>query len=702
VADLVTGALVAGRFRIVELLGMGGMGAVYRAVQEPLEREVALKVIKDPKGSEDTRARFTREARLVAALRDPAIVTLYDFGITEDERPFLAMELIEGESLEARLARLGRLTVDEAVGILAAVARCLAVAHAEGVMHRDVKPANVMLTSSGHTKLVDFGIARHCAECDGLTAPGDVLGTPGFLPPEAVLSGKTDDPRGDIYGLGVTAYETLAGRPPFTAPTPLALVLKHAQEIPQALRKHIAIPKELDELVMAMMAKDPAERPTTREVAARLAGMVRTADDLQLSSTQLGGDPITGPLSQPLTRPARPSIAVLPFVCLGDDPEQEYFADGITEDVICELSRHPSLFVIGRASSFAYKGQRLSTQLVGRELGVRYIVEGSVRRAGKRVRVTAQLVDTETASPLWAERYDHDLHDLFEVQDAITRAIVAALPGRIEAAHLEKTRRRPTEDLDAYDLLLQVRDLHHKGSAEDNQKARVLLDRILELDDDFAQAHAWRACVIGQGFARGYLEVEKFEELDVVARESLERAAHGGAHDAECLRMMGELAIDDRDFDEALRINQRALELIPNEPRIVIQRGEILARLGRGSEALEWIERGIRLDPHSRQLFTWQLALAQFASGDLRLALESLEHITAKGFKHRLLIAICAHHLGNFAQARAAIGEVLTKMPITVDLFHRMCPFSPAETQQLCDEALTALGIPPGEERPEG
>ena len=306
------------------------------------------------------------------------------------------------------------------------------------------------------------------------------------------------------------------------------------------------------------------------------------ADPVRAFHVRIGGTARAPAAPAADAAPHRPSLAVLPFDNLSGDPQEDYFADGITEDLITEFSRFQELIVIARNSVFSYKGRAVKVQEVGRDLGVRYILEGSVRKAGERVRITAQLIDAATGHHLWAERYDRKLDDVFGVQDEVTQKIVATLPRRLEAADLERARRKPTANMAAYDYLLKGKDHHHRGTKADIAKGLKALSKAIELDPDYAQAYAWLACTIGRGTARGYLK--RSEELMSQVIESIHKAHSLDAEDPECHRLLSEVYLLRRDFDKAEFHQQRALALNPNDPRLVVQRGFLLAWLGRGED----------------------------------------------------------------------------------------------------------------------
>ena len=365
--------------------------------------------------------------------------------------------------------------------------------------------------------------------------------------------------------------------------------------------------------------------------------------------------------------PDKPSIAVLPFANMGGDPEQDYFADGITEDLITELSRFHGLFVIARNSVFSYKGKSPKVQDVGAELGVRYILEGSVRRAGERVRITAQLIDAATGHHLWAERYDRKLasdvfvDDVFGVQDEVTQKIVATLPRRLEAADLERARRKPTANMAAYDYLLQGKDHHHRGTKVDIAKGLKALGKAIELDPNYAQAYAWLACTISRGFVRGYFE--RSEELMSQVIESIHKAHSLDAEDPECHWLLCEVHLLKREFDKAEFHQERALALNPNDPRLVVQRGFLLAWLGRGEDGVEWVERAMRLDPNLPEDYYRNLGLLLHEARRYAEAVDALKRMPAPQVPQRAHLASCYGWMGARDEARAEAAKIIELTP---------------------------------------
>ena len=346
---------------------------------------------------------------------------------------------------------------------------------------------------------------------------------------------------------------------------------------------------------------------------------------------------------------------------MGGDPEQDYFADGIPEDLITELSRFHGLFVIARNSAFSYKGKSPKIQDVGTELGVRYVLEGSVRKAGERVRITAQLIDAATGHHLWAERYDRKLDDVFEVQDEVTRQIVATLPRRVEAADLERAMHKPTANMAAYYYLLRGKDHHHRGTKKDIAKGLRALSKAIELDPSCAQAYAWLACTIGRGFVRGYMEESEALMSQVI--DSIHKAHALDAEDPECHRLLCEVYLLQREFDKAEFHQERALSLNPNDPRLVVQRGFLLAWMGRGEDGVEWVDKAMRLDPNLPEDYYRNLGLVLHEARRYAEAVDALKRMPAPRVPQRAHLASCYGWLGAHQEASAEAAGIIELKP---------------------------------------
>ena len=357
---------------------------------------------------------------------------------------------------------------------------------------------------------------------------------------------------------------------------------------------------------------------------------------------------------------SKPSIAVLPFTNLSGDPEQEYFSNGVAEDIITELSRLRWLDVIARNTTFAYKGEATNLLELRRALRVQYVLSGSVRRAGGRVRITAHLLEAETGKQLWAERLDREVKDIFAVQDEITQLIVAALPGQIEAAGLQQARRKPPENLAAYEYLLRAKDHHHRGTREDNALALELLDKAIELDPESAQAYAWKACTLGQALVRGYVDPD-LAWKQMVAQ--VEKALALDEDDFECHRLLGYIHLIRRQYDRAWFHYERAFELNPNDPRILSQRGEFLTWAGRPGEGVPWLEKALHLDPYRPDGRLTNLGVALHAARRYQDAAAVFRKIANIGYEHHAYLASCCARMGLAVEARRHADEVLRLKP---------------------------------------
>jgi adenylate cyclase len=357
----------------------------------------------------------------------------------------------------------------------------------------------------------------------------------------------------------------------------------------------------------------------------------------------------------------KPSIAVLPLVNMSGDPEQEFFADGLTEDIITELSRFRDLLVISRNSTFVHKGKAVKVQEVAREFGVEYVLEGSVRKAGSRIRVTVQLIDAETDRHIWAERYDRELEDIFAIQDEMTRAIVATLPGRVEAATHDRAKRKPTDNMAAYECVLAAKVLHHRSIREDNAEAQRLLDRAIALDPDYAHAHAWKACVLGQSWIYGWC-ADNDAALQQVAAE-LEIALALDDTDSDVHRILAAVNLTRDDHNKAAYHQERALALNPNYDLVVVQQGELLTWLGRPEEGIDWIKRAMRLNPCHPERFWSHLGRACYCAEKYAEAAEAFSRITRPDHTHHAFLAATFAQMGNAVAAAAHAAEALKREP---------------------------------------
>ncbi len=353
---------------------------------------------------------------------------------------------------------------------------------------------------------------------------------------------------------------------------------------------------------------------------------------------------------------SKPTIAVLPFANMSGDPEQEFFADGLTEDILTELSRRRELFVISRTSTFVYKGQAANLREVAQKLGARYLVEGSVRKAGDRVRITVQLIDTASDAHIWAERFDRKLDDVFAIQDEITSSIVAILPGRLEAAQQDQVARMKPSSMAAYECVLAAKVLHHRSTREDNAEAQKLIARALALDPDYAHARAWRGCILGQAWGYGWCEDREATFNEVVFE--CDKAMALDDNDADVHRILAAVAITRSDMTRARFHQDRALALNPNYDLVVVQMGELFTWLGRSEEGVEWIRRAMKLNPHHPARFWSHLGKAHFVGRQYGQAIEAFMHLSAMDAQQHAFVAACHGWLGDRTAASAHVARV--------------------------------------------
>ena len=359
----------------------------------------------------------------------------------------------------------------------------------------------------------------------------------------------------------------------------------------------------------------------------------------------------------PLAVPDKPTIAVLPFTNMSGDDEQEFFADGLTEDIITALSQFRQFLVISRNSMFVYKGKAVNIQDVAKALGVHYVLEGSVRKAGNRVRITAQLIDAETDRHVWAERYDRELSSIFEIQDDVTSSIAATLAGRVEAAAYQRIKRTPTQNMAAYELVLAAKLLHHRSSREDNLEAQKTIERALALDPNYAHAHAWRACIVGQSWVYNWCPDRDIAWQTVKRQLEIARALDDD--DSDVHRVLAAVNLTGGNHREAEYHQQRAISLNPNDDLIVVQQGELYTWTGRPEEGIEWIRKAMRLNPHHPERFWNHLGRALFVARRYAEAIEAFRRISNPDQFHHANLAASSAMLGDdiaAAHARSVLA----------------------------------------------
>jgi serine/threonine protein kinase/Tfp pilus assembly protein PilF len=623
---LPTGARL-GPYEVLSPLGAGGMGEVYRARDARLDREVAIKVLPE-RLTEDPAAlsRFEREAKALAALSHPNVLTILDFG-QQDRVAYAVMELLEGETLRARLTR-SQMSWREAAELGFELADGLAAAHSRGIVHRDLKPENVFLTSHGRAKILDFGLARRegpSAAPDHtrqktqtqVTEPGSVMGTVGYMSPEQV-SGLPADARSDIFALGCVLYEMVSGARPFEGrthgevlaailrdepaelsgsqlPADLTGVIRHclekkpeqrfqsARDLAFAL-KAIALGSSVSTPAVFSVVSAPARRSRKTAVALAAAAVVLAGIGVGLwRGLSSGGDTVR-------------SIAVLPFQNLSNDPSQEYFVDGMTEELIANLARIQKLRVISRTSAMQYKGTKKLLPQIARELHVESVVEGSVLRSGQRVRITVQLIQAATDEHLWAESYEKDLTDVLAVQGEATRAIAGEIKVRLTPEERERLATVRPVDSEAYDAYLKGRYYHYKFTPEDYEKALVYFRKAIDQDPTYARAYAGMAGVYATMTHEGLLPPrEGIGKLEAAARKAQELDDKlGEVHFA-----LAVVANAKWNGEAAEKEYEKAIVLSPQDAAIRLFHAQGIRRAGKWEEAIEEGKRAEELDPLS-------------------------------------------------------------------------------------------------------
>lgn len=594
---------VVSRYQILETLGHGGMGVVYKARDTRLERYVALKFLSGAiSQNEPARQRFIKEARAASALDHPNICTIYGIEDTDDGRTFIAMPCYEGEDLAKRLER-GRLGLQQAVAIAIQVGQGLDKAHAQGIVHRDVKPGNVMLTRDGGVKLLDFGLAL-LGESVRNTQPGSLTGTPGYMSPEQA-SGSLCDARTDLWSLGVMLYEMLTGQLPFRGTHPQALIhaiLRDDPVLPVADQYGFSL--ALDDILARALEKDPERRyQTAREFAASLRaeipldGPPPDISSAETTSLTLATQGV------PSVGRSGISILVLPFQNLSSDEENEYFADGLTEELITYLGKVGQLRVLSRNFAFQFKGQSIDVRKVGRELRVDNVLEGSVRKVGERLRVTVQLVNVSDGYQIWSERFDRQLEDVFLIQDEVVANIVTALRARLTEPVTQAIAppRRP-QNMEAYNLYLKGRYHFVRQTPEGLSKAVELFEKATALDPGYAPPFAGLAEYY---FAIGFWGGLPPDEIWPKAHENALRAVELDPNLAHAQVALGYVRIFcDWDWIKAGRNFRRAVELSPGDPNVAYANAVYLLQTARLDEALAEFRHAAELDPLALNLNT--------------------------------------------------------------------------------------------------
>jgi len=611
-----------GPYSICELLGVGGMGEVYRAQDTRLKRDVAVKVLPENLAENpEAHARFEREAQSVAALSHPNILAIHDFG-REIGVSFAVMELLEGETLRARMDR-APLESAKALEIVREIVRGLAAAHDREIIHRDLKPENVFLTTGGLVKILDFGLAKvqaisisngaeTSAPTIGHSQPGVMMGTLSYMSPEQAR-GLPVDQRSDLFTMGVVLYEMLSGRKPFEGETSadvLGAILR--DDPPPCGGPQRSVSPALERVVGRCLEKDVRDRFQT---AGDLLFALENIHDPDAEVSSFSSAPAV-PIAEAMIR----SVAVLPFANMSPDPEQEYFCEGMAEEVINALGTIEGLRVAARSSAFRFTGKALDIQEVGNALNVGSVLEGSVRTAGNRVRVTVQLVDVDNGFQIWSERYDRDMEDIFALQDEISDSIVQALQVQL-GTDVREDLDRPAASVEAYHLYLKGQHNWYKRERGSLQKAADFFEQAIAVDPDYALAYA--------GLAISYCSLAFYGMNPTIARArataAVKRAAALAPGLAEVHAALGMVASWFAfDWETAEREYKAAVEANPSYALAHIWYGMALATLSRHDEAIAHAARAREVDPLSPYANT-ALGLAYVQAGRRTEALPLLE-----------------------------------------------------------------------------
>jgi TolB-like protein/Tfp pilus assembly protein PilF/predicted Ser/Thr protein kinase len=615
-------------YKILKRIGSGGMGEVYLAEDTKLNRKVALKFLPVQLASdEEFTERFTREAQAAAALNHPNIITVYEVSEYEN-RPFIAMEYVEGESLKDLIAR-EELSIGEALDVALQISDGLAVAHQTGIVHRDIKPQNILMGKDGRVRICDFGLAK--AKMDvTLTQAGSTLGTIAYMSPEQA-QGKEVGRRSDIFSFGVVLYEMMAGQLPFKGEHEAAVIHSIVNDTPEPLARYKSdVPEGLQKIVSKAMEKN---------LKTRYQHVDELGADLRRLKTELESG-VTKTLET--VGKAAPSVAVLPFANLSADPEQEYFCDGMAEDIINALTQLEGLRVVARTSAFAFKGKHEDIREIGRKLSVGTLLEGSVRKAGGRVRITAQLINVADGYHLWSERFDRDLSDVFAIQDEISLAIVDKLKVKLLGDEKKKMLKRYTQDLEAYDLYLKGRYHWNRRTQEALRKAMGHFEQVVQKDPGYALAYAGLAdCYSMLAQVRALTPKEAFPKAKALASKALELdEALSEAHTS----LAFVLSCFDWDWAGAEREFRRAIELNPNYATAHQWFAVgLLVNLRRTSEAIQEIQKALELDPLSLIINTAAGNVYLYAGREDK-ALEQAEKVldmdSTFGFAHLILTEV--------------------------------------------------------------
>ena len=611
------------RYIVDREIGRGGMATVHLARERHPNRQVAIKVLDPEFATSIARERFLREVEFSSQLTHPNIVPIFNAGQSDDLLYFV-MPYIEGHTLRVRLAREGKIGLEETTQIISEIGDALHYAHSKGVIHRDVKPENILL-SNGHAVVADFGIARAlCFSCeDGITIAGAPIGTPAYMSPEQG-SGDEVDVRTDVYSLGALMYEMLTGVAPFPGPTMAAIIAaRYTQPTPTLRAAGWTLSATIDAAVERAMQLDRDDRQATTEEFVRAIKPRLTPDNVVIPDTL----PAFAATQNDKQRPEGPSIAVLPFANLSADPDNEFFSDGIIEDIITQLSKVDALRVTSRTSVAKYKGADKTLRQIGAELGVKHVLEGSVRKAGNRVRVSVQLIDVGTDTHIWAERFDRELTDIFTIQDEIAAHITKALKTSLTVGLQQEHAQKRTDNIEAYTLYLRGRAAWEKFTPTGIHSSIELYEQAIDVDPSYAMPYA--------GLADSYslltstLTLLPPNEGMPKAKEAAEKAIALDPNLADAHATLGSVRdFYDWDWKAAAESAQKAIELEPESEKALVMYAFHLSAHGKHEAALRVGRKAVELCVASTMAVS-TLGFLHYKARDFDAALDHIKKAKA-------------------------------------------------------------------------
>jgi serine/threonine protein kinase/tetratricopeptide (TPR) repeat protein len=691
---------ILGHYRILRRLGAGGMGEVYAAEDTRLKRQVALKVLPPETTSDpECRQRFQREAEAVARLDHPNVVAIHSIEtattVGEGSAPvyFFTMQLVQGKTLGEVIPTEG-LAFDRFCDLTIPLADAVGAAHREGITHRDLKPGNIMIGDDRRLRVLDFGLAKLRQARDAadetrtygdasLTRAGAVLGTVPYMSPEQV-KGLALDPRSDVFSLGCVLYEMAVGRRPFSGGSSAELMSAILRDTPIAVRaQKKELPARVGEIIERCLEKNPAERYATAcELHADLVALRGEGSADRAAPLEQQPPTVTTAPSRPssVSLPARPSLAVMPFVNLSDDPAGNDFAMGLWTDINSDLVKISGLFLVSQISTGVYDGKSFTAQQVGRELGVRHILEGTVRRAGPRVRITAQLTDTQSGALVWAERYDRTQEDLFELQDEINNEIVTGLDIKLLNSESHRITGRSIKNPRARELFYRAMAAMFTYKRAGLFESRRLLAEATEIEPESPHSHVFTAFAHYFDVTHGCSESpeKSLDEGLAAAQRALELDDPSG----EAHMIRGMILLMRGDHDAALAASERAIPDRPSCPWGHALKGALLNYTGRPAEAVEVARVAIRHTPAYPPIFASVLAMGHYLLGQHDEAVDAARgtiDLAPDNVEAHVILAAALAASGRAAEARATRGETLRiKADFTVDEFARSQPFKDA------------------------